>query len=77
MFYENRITDGEIISKRQLEPVLAKLETKFKRVVFFDLARSTESGEFKMSKLNEMESEWTFTLLDYFAEISMQDVTVF
>lgn len=56
---------------------MAKLSDKFKRVVFFDLAYSTESGEFKKSKLNEMEAEWTFNLLDYFAEISQTDLKAF
>ena len=77
MFYDNLITDGINISQRQLEPVLIKLGEKFKRIVFFDLAKSIESSEFKKSKLNEMESVWTFNLLDYFAEISKSDVKVF
>jgi len=69
MFYGDRITDGENITTRKLDPVLTKMSEKFKRVVFFDLANSVESDWRIKSKMNQMESEWTFSLLEYILKI--------
>jgi hypothetical protein len=61
-FYENRITDDLTVMKRELNPLLAKLDLVFQRMTFFDLLNSQESHD-ETSKTNREEALFTLNLI--------------